>query len=80
MANCNHRYAPLDSQNVQCAECEFVRHRIASDDLRTLSQRLSQGKGTMGKLLSEDETLYNDLVASVSSLKAVSERLEKGEG
>lgn len=52
---------------------------IASQ-LSDVSTRLNAGKGTLGKLLSEDDTLYKDLSSSVASLKNVSERIEKGEG
>ena len=33
MQTCNHVFAPLDSQNVQCSRCEYVRHRVEADDL-----------------------------------------------
>jgi len=33
MQTCKHEFTPLDSQNVQCGRCEYVRHRIGSDDL-----------------------------------------------
>lgn len=49
-------------------------------DLRGIASRLAAGEGTLGKLLSEDATLYNDLAASVASLKEISGRLENGEG
>jgi phospholipid/cholesterol/gamma-HCH transport system substrate-binding protein len=45
-----------------------------------ISERVNKGKGTLGKLLSEDDTLYNDLSSSVASLKTITGRLEKGEG
>ena len=38
------------------------------------------GKGTIGKLLSEDDTLYNDLVEAAASIKNISASIEKGEG
>lgn len=42
--------------------------------------RVNQGKGTLGRLLSDDDTLYKDLSTTVASLRAISGRLEKGEG
>lgn len=54
--------------------------RDASVDLKDIAQRLNQGKGTLGKLLSEDEKLYNDLSSAVASLKNVADRVERGEG
>lgn len=48
--------------------------------VKQVTTRVSEGKGMLGKLLSEDETLYKDLSATVASLKTVTARLEKGEG
>ena len=53
--------------------------KIAAN-LKDLSDRLAQGKGTMGKLLSEDDQLYQDLSSTVSSLKTIAGRVERGEG
>ncbi|MDI6774443.1 MAG: MlaD family protein [Verrucomicrobiota bacterium] len=50
----------------------------AAADIREISRRLNAGKGTLGKLLSEDDTLYDDLKAGVASLRKVSERLDEG--
>lgn len=52
----------------------------ASDALKEVSERLRSGKGTLGKLLSEDEQLYSDLSAAVDSLKKIAGRVEQGEG
>jgi phospholipid/cholesterol/gamma-HCH transport system substrate-binding protein len=51
-----------------------------SQQLRDISVRLNTGKGSLGKLLSEDDTVYKDLSAAVASLRKISERIEKGEG
>ncbi|MFO7871211.1 MAG: MlaD family protein [Kiritimatiellia bacterium] len=51
-----------------------------SSDLRELTERIKEGKGMIGKLLSEDETLYKDLSASAASLRDITERIENGEG
>lgn len=51
-----------------------------SEQLRQISERLNNGKGSLGKLLSEDDTIYKDLSSAVASLKKVSDRIEKGEG
>lgn len=32
MTSCEHVFLPLDSQNVQCEECTYVRHRTPADD------------------------------------------------
>lgn len=49
-------------------------------DIRFVTDTLKEGKGTLGHLLSADETLYNDLKSSVSNLNSISDRLERGEG
>jgi len=48
--------------------------------LRDVAVRISEGQGSLGRLLSDDETLYEDLSSAVSSLRTVSGRLERGEG
>jgi len=48
--------------------------------LSEVSTRLNSGKGTLGRLLSSDDTLYNDLSNTVASLKNVAQRIDKGEG
>ena len=54
---------------------------------RTLADRLERGEGTLGKLLSSDDAVYQDLAVAVADAKAtlanaseISERLKKGEG
>jgi phospholipid/cholesterol/gamma-HCH transport system substrate-binding protein len=49
-------------------------------ELRAVADRINSGKGTLGRLLSEDDTLYKDLSSTVASLKTVTERIEKGQG
>jgi phospholipid/cholesterol/gamma-HCH transport system substrate-binding protein len=51
-----------------------------SEQLKEVTTRVSSGKGMMGKLLSEDEKLFNDLSAGVESFKNISQRMDKGEG
>jgi len=48
--------------------------------LREITDRINAGKGTVGRLLSDNDTLYEDLSAAVGSLRSVTERLERGEG
>ena len=54
--------------------------KVASEQLREVAVRMNSGQGTIGRLMSGDDTLYKDLSSTVASLKTVSERLEKGEG
>ena len=48
--------------------------------LNVVATRIERGEGSVGKLLSSDETVYNDLKDTISSAKAVAGRLERGEG
>lgn len=54
--------------------------RDATVNIKVITDRLAGGEGTMGKLLSEDDQLYNDLSAAVASIREIAERMEKGEG
>lgn len=54
--------------------------REASAQIKEMTARVNSGKGMIGRLFSEDDTLYNDLSAAVASIKNISERLEKGQG
>ena len=56
-------------------------------NLNIIVSRVERGEGTVGKLLSSDNSLYGDLTNTVASARqtfdnaaAISERLEKGEG
>ena len=48
--------------------------------LNTVVSRIERGEGTVGKLLSSDETIYNDVKETAAAVKSISLRLEKGEG
>lgn len=55
--------------------------------VREVVERVERGEGTVGKLLSSDDTVYNDLKSGVADLKTtaanaseISERLKNGEG
>jgi len=54
--------------------------RDMASDIRQITQRLNEGKGTLGKLLSSDETMYNDLTNTVASLRNIISKIERGEG
>lgn len=51
----------------------------ASETLKNLIVRVDSGKGTLGKLFSDDETLYQDLSTSVANIKAITEKLNAGD-
>ena len=48
--------------------------------LNAIVSRIERGEGTVGKLLSSDETIYQDVKDTVASAKTVAGRLERGEG
>ena len=61
--------------------------RDFSESIKNLAARLEAGEGTLGRLLSSDDTIYNDLAAAVADakdgiadLKSIAARLEAGEG
>jgi phospholipid/cholesterol/gamma-HCH transport system substrate-binding protein len=55
-----------------------LKKAIAS--INEIADRVNKGRGTVGRLLSEDDSLYTNLVATVESIKNVASRVEKGEG
>lgn len=52
----------------------------ASASIRAVAERVERGEGTVGKLLSADDTVYEDVKAVASNLRGVTERVERGEG
>ncbi len=48
-------------------------------DLRTVGENLASGEGTLGHLLSRDDTLYTNLNAAIENIKLVTDRLEQGQ-
>lgn len=53
---------------------------VIVSDFRTVSANLRSGQGTLGHLLSDDNSFYNDLSSSVSNINQITMRLERGEG
>ena len=56
-------------------------------NLNTIVSRVQRGEGTVGKLLSSDDTVYNDISNAVASAKtaaadisAIASRVERGDG
>ena len=56
-------------------------------NLNTIVSRVERGEGTVGKLLSSDDTVYNDISNAVASAKtaaadisAIASRVERGDG
>ena len=60
---------------------------VMSEKVRDIGERLDRGEGTLGRLLSPDDTLYNDIQSTVAELRGtaasanvVATRLANGEG
>lgn len=68
------------SINVDDLKATISNLRTTTDAFSKMSVRLERGEGTLGKLLSTDATLYNDLQSTVASLRKLTTSLEKGEG
>ncbi len=51
-----------------------------SESLRETTGRINRGEGTIGKLLSADETVYNDLKTTMTNLAAVTTNVREGRG
>lgn len=49
-------------------------------ELRNIVERVARGEGTVGKLLSADATLFDDMHSAVASVGDVAERLQNGQG
>jgi len=47
--------------------------------IKTAVERVERGEGTLGKLFSDDMTLYNDLSNAVASLRSVAVKVDTGE-
>lgn len=81
---------PSDIMDDATASIKYLRDFLAGDFLENLrhaaknltdvSERLALGKGTLGRLFSEDDTLYRNLDDTVASLKTLVQRVENGEG
>jgi phospholipid/cholesterol/gamma-HCH transport system substrate-binding protein len=54
--------------------------RDFSESIKIVGARLENGEGTLGKLLSTDDSAYQDLRETLANLKTISSRLESGEG
>ncbi len=56
-----------------------VNLEAATESVKVLTARVEEGKGTLGKLFSEDNALYNDLSNTVANLKSVTAKIDSGE-
>ena len=53
---------------------------VVSEKVRIVAERIERGEGTVGKLVSTDDRLYNDIRGTVSGVKEVVDRVRSGEG
>ena len=52
----------------------------ASADIAVLTERVQRGEGMVGKLLSDDNSAYEDLSAGLDNFRAITEDLRTGKG
>ncbi len=57
----------------------FENIRDVIDKVNAMVTRVNAGKGMLGRLLSEDDTMYSDLAMSAASLREIMTRLADGE-
>lgn len=50
----------------------------AVTSIKVAVARVEEGKGTLGKLFSEDMSLYNDLSNTVANLKSITDKIDSG--
>jgi phospholipid/cholesterol/gamma-HCH transport system substrate-binding protein len=51
-----------------------------AQDIKAITGRLEEGKGSLGKLLSEDEQLFDDVSETMSSVNKITGSLAEGKG
>ena len=49
-------------------------------DVRVVADNLRAGDGTLGRLLSTNDTVYADLQSTISNINSIAARVERGEG
>ncbi len=54
--------------------------RTLTHNLAIISTRLEKGEGTLGKLLSDDDTPYQELQTTLTNFRQISDRLVTGQG
>ncbi|MEK6545996.1 MAG: hypothetical protein AABZ28_05655 [Nitrospinota bacterium] len=57
----------------------FTNTKNILDDLNRMAEDMRGGKGTIGKLMTDD-SLYNQARETVDSLNKIAQKIEKGEG
>ena len=45
---------------------------------KVVAERIEKGRGTLGKLLSEDMTVYNDLEKTMANLRSLTDKIDSG--
>ena len=58
----------------------FGRIRSVTAQIDEMVTRVNAGQGMLGKLLSDDDTLYNDLAAAAAGIRKITDSLSAGEG
>jgi len=61
------------------AKNTLTQAREALGGIQLMSKRITEGKGTLGRLLNDD-SLYTDMQGAVASLNVIMKKVERGEG
>lgn len=54
--------------------------QVTSEKVHAIVDRVERGEGTMGRLLSSDDTVYNDIKRTAATAGEISDRIKAGEG
>jgi len=82
----NTEVAPSITELIQDSKVTLAEMKKAFEDVDTIAADLKAGKGTLGKLLTDEEMpkklegIVDDVKGSADTLKKASDRIEKGEG
>ena len=63
--------------SVEDAKAFITKINGIADKVTAVAERVERGEGMVGKLLSSDETAYNDLKATLANAKEVTEKLNR---
>ncbi len=53
---------------------------IAVAEIQEMTENVAAGEGTLGKLLSKDDALYEDIHASAANIRSITEKINEGNG
>jgi len=53
---------------------------VAVAEIQKMTENVAAGEGTLGKLLSKDDALYEDIHASAANIRSITEKINVGDG